>query len=634
MIMDKDITNLIIIIGSLFTQGTILKYYFTKKPLPTQNNMLFRKATKTAITTTFMNLLSVLVGFLKPNIFTIDLHYALNIIYFALYESSFVFIGGYILWNSGKLGTYKFPPQIKIMPTIAAVAAIILTSNYDIFYIDSLNKFHFGSQYYYLNVIPALMLVIPSVKYLIARPNKNSYQDKTMLLGILIILLGIISDNVVTDIIMYEFFFSFFLVIIYIGKENPIFFISEQKQCYNYHAFTTTLNEFITYNKDYYLYGVDIRNFDTIITRRGTETLYCALRSLVLKIEQQYPNTYVFYTDNKCLNVLSLKQLDEDAFINFINESTHNAYKINNRNVYLWLRPILINTHSSQCKNPLYVINAECQIQQSARDCLQIDDNTFINVIHESAIQDTIDSAIQNNRVEVYLQPFYDTHINKINGCEALARIRTRDNKILMPYEFIEPAEKSGLIIELSYAIFENTCKYLSSIDIDEMGLSFVNINCSPVQFQDINLVDKLKAISDKYDIDFSMFNFEVTESTMNNSELMKIHTQNFSKYGASLVMDDFGKGNSNLIRLKDFDFTCAKLDMGLVWDYFDNKDQMLPDVIKLFKRLGLKIVAEGVETQHMVDVLSEMQVDYLQGYYFSKPIPTHKFSEYIKDNT
>lgn len=86
--------------------------------------------------------------------------------------------------------------------------------------------------------------------------------------------------------------------------------------------------------------------------------------------------------------------------------------------------------------------------------------------------------------------------------------------------------------------------------------------------------------------------------------------------------MDDFGKGSSNLYRLKDIDFDVVKLDMSLVWSYFEGDNKMLEDIVAMFKKENLKIVAEGIENKEMAKALTEMGCDYLQGYYYSKPIP------------
>ena len=94
--------------------------------------------------------------------------------------------------------------------------------------------------------------------------------------------------------------------------------------------------------------------------------------------------------------------------------------------------------------------------------------------------------------------------------------------------------------------------------------------------------------------------------------------------------MDDFGSGGSDIFRLLNYDFSLAKLDKSVVWKYFDHKSTVMTDIISMFKHEDLKIVAEGVETKEMVVALTELGCDYLQGYYFSKPLPAEEFLDFV----
>ena len=145
-----------------------------------------------------------------------------------------------------------------------------------------------------------------------------------------------------------------------------------------------------------------------------------------------------------------------------------------------------------------------------------------------------------------------------------------------------------------------------------------------------MRLSESLKKIAQKYNVDFSVFNFEITETALSNNTLVESQIAHLKKRGAHVSLDDFGTGSSNLARLTHFPFTESKLDMSLVWNYFETRNPIMKDVITIFKNQGLKIVAEGVETKEMAMALSGMNCDYLQGYYFSKPLPEEDFCHFI----
>ena len=130
--------------------------------------------------------------------------------------------------------------------------------------------------------------------------------------------------------------------------------------------------------------------------------------------------------------------------------------------------------------------------------------------------------------------------------------------------------------------------------------------------------------------VKFSLFDFEVTESNMNAEKLLEQHIAKTKEYQATASLDDFGKGGSDIFRLLNYDFSLAKLDKSVVWNYFDQKSTVMTDIISMFKHEKLKIVAEGVEDKTMADALSNLGCDYLQGYYFAKPLPAEDFWDFV----
>ena len=103
---------------------------------------------------------------------------------------------------------------------------------------------------------------------------------------------------------------------------------------------------------------------------------------------------------------------------------------------------------------------------------------------------------------------------------------------------------------------------------------------------------------------------------------------------GFQFSLDDFGSGFSNFTRLKSCPFKNVKFDMSIVWDYIKNQDKILPALVKTFKEMNFTVTAEGVETRETVDSLKAVGCDYLQGYYFSKPVPCEEFLEFMKQKT
>ena len=168
--------------------------------------------------------------------------------------------------------------------------------------------------------------------------------------------------------------------------------------------------------------------------------------------------------------------------------------------------------------------------------------------------------------------------------------------------------------------------------DITQYGLEYVEINLSPIQCRNPLLAGKLMKIAEKYQIPSSQINLEITETATENMELISAQITKLKQNGVSFSMDDYGTGYSNLISILELPFHIIKIDKSIVWAYFGHKNDVLTDLISMFKKRGYYIVCEGVETKEMVDGLTKLGCHYLQGFYFSRAIPGKEFVNYIAD--
>lgn len=633
--MDVDIVNGIVVSFSLIVEILLIRYYVGKKFLPIKNNLLFLQVLKISVAVSLANLISVGLDYLPNTDLSIKIHYFANIIYFILYEISFLYFADYIMWNSNKQKTFMNSITGNLSIVFVAIFTIATLLLVDVFYIDEFNKFHLGKYVDFANIFPLSILLLSTARFIKSQRKNLNLRNKGILYSSIILILGTMSDNLVDDLILGDFFYSLSMLILYIACENPERFKSEKINCFDLAAFEVFIDELIEEKKEFYVYCVEVRNFDTIRSRRGLKTLYKALSNYVKWIYTIFPNDYLFFADNRCFNLVTFKKIDEKKHDNFIAEIKNKAFSGGELLVYLWSREIQVDVKNKLCKNASYILNGEAYVIEgflNENQKLRVDEEIYKKIYRESEIYNVIDRSIKENTLKIYIQPFYNTQTGTITEGEILSRIQDEKYGLVMPYEFIPLAEKSGMITELGYMIFKKTCDWISKNNLKELGINCINVNCSPVEFQDLNLSDKLKKIADDYKIDFSMFKFEVTESYIANSDIMRIHIDKFKNYGASIAMDDFGDGSSNLSRLLQYEFDTAKIDMSLVWSYFYDNNLMLEDVVEMFKKANLKIVAEGVESEEIANSLAQMGCDYLQGYYFSKPIPVEELQAYLED--
>ena len=251
----------------------------------------------------------------------------------------------------------------------------------------------------------------------------------------------------------------------------------------------------------------------------------------------------------------------------------------------------------------------------------------------EKDMERLINDALKNNTVEVFYQPIFSTEKKKFTSAEALVRLRDESGKIVPPGMFIPIAERTGKILELGNAVFENVCRFINEKQPQKLGIDYIEINLSVVQCSDEKLAENCIAMMKKYNISSDMLNLEITES----AELLRkdIFMDNLSKlksYGISFSLDDFGTGQSNLNYIVDMPIDIVKFDRGMTNAFFTDKKAryVMEAAMQMIHGMGLKIVSEGIETKEQYEKISEMGIAYIQGYYFSKPIPANEFYEFV----
>jgi len=249
-------------------------------------------------------------------------------------------------------------------------------------------------------------------------------------------------------------------------------------------------------------------------------------------------------------------------------------------------------------------------------------------------MEQKIAEALEEDRVEVHLQPVYCPKEKQYTSAEAVVRIREKDGSLISPALFIPAAENSGQVLELGERIFEKVCEFLCNSEAINLGISHIQINLSVVQCEQKDLSQSLISILEKYKLSPSCIDFEITETaSMSSKSVIFFNIRKMVDYGFKFSLDDFGKGHSNLMYVVEMPISTIKLNIDMIKEFFTNaKAKMaLKAVVAMAHGIGIKVVAEGIETKEALDAIVREGVDYVQGYYFAKPLSMPEFVEFIK---
>ena len=248
-------------------------------------------------------------------------------------------------------------------------------------------------------------------------------------------------------------------------------------------------------------------------------------------------------------------------------------------------------------------------------------------------IDSIIENALANKLFEVYYQPIYSIHDDRFNSAEALIRLKDETYGFISPEFFIPAAEKSGAIHRIGAFVLEEVCKFIGSPEFEGLGVDYIEVNLSAAQCMRNDLHKEVLKIMRRYGIDHSRINLEITETAASASQdTLEENMRKLESKGLTFSLDDYGTGYSNMDRVSSMNFRIIKLDKSFVnVQRNEKRDIVLDNTVNMIKELGMKIVVEGVESAEILQRFADLQCDYIQGFFFSKPIPKPDFIEYIK---
>ena len=254
----------------------------------------------------------------------------------------------------------------------------------------------------------------------------------------------------------------------------------------------------------------------------------------------------------------------------------------------------------------------------------------------EQEIINEMASALEQDQFCLYLQPKYSLETNAPVGAEALVRWRHPEKGLIPPGVFIPVFEKNGFISKLDYAMWEAVCRLLQKWLREGRDPAPLSVNVSRVDLYNPQIVRIISELTDRYGIPPRLLELELTESAyIDNPSMMQTMVEQLHEKGFTVMMDDFGSGYSSLSVLKDIRVDMLKIDTR----FFDDAhvagrgENIVASIVRMAKWLNIPAVAEGVEREEQVDFLRSVGCDYVQGFYFARPMPIDEYERLIGES-
>lgn len=243
---------------------------------------------------------------------------------------------------------------------------------------------------------------------------------------------------------------------------------------------------------------------------------------------------------------------------------------------------------------------------------------------------------LKNNSFSIYYQPIFSTATGKYTVAESLLRIPTSPIGPLFPDEFIPIAEETGMIIEITYQVLDQACKFVNRLTAAGIEFEGIHVNFSGHQFSQIGLVEKIEEIITRNHTPFSKIKIEITEGILaDNAKTVAEFAVAMQQRGILIELDDFGTGYSNIVTVLNTPLDIVKLDRSLIWSAMDREEAavLVRSLARVMHEMGLLVLAEGVENQPQEDFVRSCGIDYIQGFYFSRPLPEDDAFAFISNS-
>lgn len=625
-------------ICAILLNALVLVNFFTNKKLRNKLTKLFYMLAGCSLVASVFNLFCVLqsVFYISPTICGV-----LQLFYEAFYNLAGVIFFIYVAHLVYKDASKKLWCRVAAISLCSVVAVGLLFNIFALSGVMQIHKSVYGS------IVNAGQLLSTACAVVIVALNRSKLSFTQRLNVYFFSAINIFANVwqilLIFDVIAYQiqissFALSIAVLLVYVTLQRPEDEIDHVSGMFNSRTYLYRTNERLHSGKPFIAFVFELGNMAIVNTTFGIRGGNDVMKEMANRIRGILPKKLLLFRLNGARFAINFN--DEGEYKEFepkFKAVFEEPVEVNETKIRIAYTGCVIAmpTITDQVSDLEEILKYYRSIAKASDKVLIADKEAVEKSRRREHVEYAIQNALKNNGFEVYYQPIYSVAEKRISSCEALIRLIDSEIGFVGPDEFIPIAEETGKIVEIGHFVIEEVCRFIKNDCPQNYGIDFIDVNLSVIQCMHPEITEDINAILEKYDVPRNMVNLEVTETASAKSyALLQSRLRELHRSGFTISLDDFGSGFSSVEYLINFPFDIVKLDKALVWAYMSTKkyEPILKHYMPMLHGLGLKIVAEGVETKEMLTALEELGCDYIQGYYFSRPIPKAKFIEYIKN--
>ena len=610
--------------------------YFWKKNLPVQSNRLYLNVLILLVIETCLSAAQCYYECRNDIMFS----FAAYVVNSAAFTVGIIFIA---MYNNYVLSLFHYKKKINayciISYSVIIIAILFVWTNpfTDLyFYVDETGTFRAGMARNIMNVLYLFIIFLT----LYVAWDKGKKKNPGLLRLILIVDILITISEILGNILKMNMEVTMVVAnlcayLVYFSLRSPDYYVDIRTGRFNLNGFIEVLREKYDYDESVSCFIIRVKNYHAICRIYDEESLQEVQKQIAEIVKFKSGDKDIYHIGAATFAVLvdgteEVKELYEKLAKVMPYQWNLKREAVSHEYSYYYVTFPEDSDDIEDIIQRIHYARSDHKGHHKPNELIHLRTEALADATRFKEVAHRIEEAILDNSLELNFQPIYSFAENRITSLEVLSRLKDENHRYINPEYFIHVAEINHTIIQLSRQMFEKTCRFAANNNIFDRGINDMNINISPIQCQDEHLVDELKRIAAKYRIPLKRFHFEITESKLTDANAVFDTLTKLRKCGAKVALDDFGTGYSNIasIMLMPIDF--VKIDKSLLWSYASGDNEFLNELMPMIRSEGKKIIAEGIETEGHIEILRKMGGDFLQGYYYSKPLNEKDFIRFI----
>ncbi len=587
------------------------------------------------------SLSNILAGYFAKSKINLAANISISLYFLVNVLTMYVF-GLYVQCLSGHLINRR--KNFFLMYSIPAVIAfcLILVNFFFhfLFYYDTDCNYIRNNSFLILHTL--VMFYLGHTIFVLLRNATFIQKQKILYLfsGLAFVITGIVVQILFRQLQIQLFTEAVMLSLMAIVFENASLEVDTELNVYKRKVFLEFYKTACDMKSQMTLIAVSLVNTEQLLSTLSSEEKTVAFRTVCEKISKLvgHNNVYAYTTEKYAImlerNKIKNYSIAENDYLIALEAMFNQSWTVENKKIYF--NALVTVIHLPEDTDNVTLDSAF----HRGRDLNFTDSNMIlrnnedVNIIRKrTRMLNAVRRACENRSFIVYYQPIWSVDSQSFVSAEALVRMDDTELGFIPPDEFISAAEEYGLISNLGEIVLEKVCEFYANYHPEQYGIKWIELNVSPYQLGDANIVQKFARLLHKYNVPVSFINLELTETVdVFRNSIFNDTLKQLKDYGFTFSMDDYGTGYSNLANLMSNNYKTVKIDKSLLWKATDKAGMdFLMITVNQLKSIKLQVLQEGVETKEQLDIITSFGGNLIQGYYFSKPLSDIDFIAYCK---